>query len=496
MMLLTSLDNPPLRRSVTKHGFAKVGRRLAPAAGTLALALALAIPPALAPIAFSPAALAQQNAPRRSPTTIRDTEIENLLRDYMRPIWRAAGLTQQNLRVVIISDPSFNAFVMDGKRIFVNTGALASSETPNEIIGVLAHETGHIAGGHLARMRLELENAQTMAIIGTLLAAGGVAAGAASGGNMGGAAAALAGPQEIARRSVLAYARAQEQAADRSAVTYLNATKQSPVGMVRTFERMQNDQMFISQRVDPYVLSHPMARERVAALEDLVAKSPYKNVKDSPELQARHDMMRAKLVGFSQPPDAVARRYPPSNTSRPARYARAISAYRYGAVPDAIRQIDALIAEQPNNPYFYELKGQALLEASRAREAIPPLRRAVQLSNGAPLIRTLLGQALVAANDKASLDEAVRELTFGVQREPDSAAGWRFLAQAYGQKGDLPNADLASAQSTLLTGDIRLARELAARARQAFPYGSPGWLKADDIVNLKPPPKQIRRQTP
>ncbi|WP_246549409.1 M48 family metalloprotease [Ancylobacter oerskovii] len=465
------------------------------AATLLLLAGALATPPALAPFAFAPLAGAQESG-RRNPTVIRDAEIENLLRDYMRPIWKAAGLTQQNLRVVIISDPSFNAFVMDGKRIFVNTGALASSETPNEIIGVLAHETGHIAGGHLARMRQEMENAQTMAIIGTLLAAGGVAAGAAGGANMGGAAAALAGPQEIARRSVLSYARAQEQAADRSAISYLAATKQSPVGMLKTFERMQNDQIFISQRVDPYVLSHPMARERVAALEDLVAKSPYRDIKDSPELQARHEMMRAKLVGFSMPPDAVARRYPPSNTSLPARYARAISAYRYGAVPDAIRQIDALIAVQPNNPYFHELKGQALLEAGRPREAIAPLRRAEQLSGGAPLIRTLLGQALVAANDKSSVDDAVRELTFGVQREPESAAAWRFLAQAYGQKGDLPNADLASAQSALLSGDVQLARELAARARQTFAYGSPGWLKADDIVNVKPPKKKPGRPTP
>lgn len=476
-MLLTCLDNPSLRRRLA----GAVGR-VARGAAACVLSLGLATGPGAA-----------QSSSQRSPTVIRDAEIENLLRDYMRPIWKSAGLAQQNLRVVIISDPSFNAFVMDGKRIFVNTGALVTSETPNEIIGVLAHETGHIAGGHLSRMRQEMENAQTMAIVGTLLAAGGVAAGMSSGANMGGASAALVAPQEMARRSLLAYARSQEQSADRAAVTYLTATKQSPSGMVRTFERLASDQIFISQRVDPYVLSHPMAHERVAALEDLEHKSPYLNVKDPPALQARHDMMRAKLVGFSQTPDAVARRYPLSNTSLPARYARAISAYRYGAIPDALRQIDGLIAEQPNNPYFYELKGQALLEASRAREAVPPLRKAVQLSDGNPLIRSLLGQALVAAGDKNSVDEAVRELTFGVQREPDSATAWRFLAQAYGQKGDYPNADLASAQSTLLTGDVKLARELAARARQAFPYGSPGWLKADDIVSYKPPAERKKR---
>ena len=445
---------------------------------TLVLACALAAPPAAA----------QQDPSRPKVNVIRDAEIETLLRDYMRPIYRAAGLQQQNIEVVLIGDRSFNAFVADGKRIFVNTGALAQSETPNEIIGVLAHETGHIAGGHLARMRQQLEAAQTAAIVAMLLGAGGVAAGAASGAQMGGVAAgAMMMPQDMIRRSLLAYQRGEEQAADRSAVSYLTATKQSPRGMLKTFERFQNDQMFISQRIDPYVLSHPMARERIASLEDLAAKSPYRDAKDPAELQARHDMMRAKLVGFTESPDAVQRRYPLSNTSLPARYARAISAYRFGSIPDAVRQIDALIAERPSNAYFYELKGQALLEAGRAREAVAPLRKASQLSGGAPLIRMLLGQALVAAGDKTSLDEAIRELNFGLQREANAPSGWRYLAMAYGQKGDIPNADLASAQSAFTAGEFKLARELAGRARLRFATGSPGWLKADDIVNFKPP---------
>ncbi|PZQ81063.1 MAG: peptidase [Ancylobacter novellus] len=432
---------------------------------------------------------------RQQPTIIRDAEIESLMRDYTRPIFKAAGLQQQNIQVVLIGDDSFNAFVADGKRIFINTGTLKKSQTPNEVIGVLAHETGHIAGGHLARMRQQMETAQTATIVAMLLAMGGVAAGASSGTNMGNAAAgAMLLPQEITRRTLLAYQRSEEQAADRSAVSYLNATKQSASGMLSTMQRLQNDQMFISQRIDPYVLSHPLASERVAALNDIAHKSPYFDVKDSPELQARHDMMRAKLVGFTQPPDGVARLYPPSNAGLPARYARAISAYRFGSVPDALRQIDALIAEQPRNPYFYEIKGQALLEAGRAREAVPPLRRAVELSNGAPLIRMLLGQAMVATNDKATMDEAVRELNFGLQREPASPIGWRYLAMAYGQRGDYPNADLASAQSALLGGDYRLARELATRAQSKFPLGSPGWLKADDILNSKPPPEALRRK--
>jgi predicted Zn-dependent protease len=483
MMLPTRLDNPQetpaamLRQAMSA---ARGALRFAVRLGALAAALTLAVQPAAA----------QQKRPK----LIRDVEIETLLRDYMRPIWAAAGLTQQNIRVVLIDDPSFNAFVMDGKRIFVNTGALMQSDTPNEIIGVLAHETGHIAGGHLARMRLQLEGAQTAAIVAMLLAVGGVAASAGSDNVGGNPAGLITGPQEAIRRTLLAYQRGEEQAADRAAVSYLSATKQSPRGMVKTFERFQNDQLFISQRVDPYVLSHPMARERIAALEELAARSPYVNAKDPPALQARHDMMRAKLYGFTQRPDAVARRYPLSNTSLPARYARAISTYRFGNVPDGVRQIDGLIAEQPNNPYFYELKGQALLESGRAREAVAPLRKATELTGGNPLLRTMLGQSLVESGDKASTDEAIRELNFGLQRDSNSSTGWRYLATAYGQKGDLANADLASAQSAFYGGDYKLARELAGRARLKFPLGSPGWLKADDIVNFKPPSMPVRRQ--
>nr|WP_186291940.1 M48 family metalloprotease [Ancylobacter moscoviensis] len=479
------LDNPPLRRSAAGSGrLARMAVRAAQGLGLLAAATLA-----------GPAAQAQGQG--RQPGIIRDAEIETLLRDYTRPIFKAAGLSQQNIQVVLVGSDSFNAFVADGRRIFINIGALKQSKTPNEIIGVLAHETGHIAGGHLANMRQQLEAAQTASIVAMLLAAGGVAAGASAGANMGGAAAgAIAAPQEIIRRSLLSYQRGQEASADRAAVTYLNATKQSARGMLTTFERFQNDQMFLSQRVDPYVLSHPMATERIALLSELAQKSPYFETKDSPALQARHDMMRAKLVGFTQPPESVSRVYPRSDNSLPARYARAISAYRFGAVPDAVRQIDALIAEQPNNAYFHEIKGQALLEAGRAREAVAPLRRAVALSGGNPLIRMLLGQALVATDDKSTMDEAVRELNFSLQREPSSPAGWRYLAMAYGRKGDIPNADLASAQSAFMGGDFRLSRELATRARNGFKLGTPGWLKADDIVNYKPPVDPRARKKP
>jgi predicted Zn-dependent protease len=421
---------------------------------------------------------------------IRDAEIEDLLRDYTRPILKAAGLAKQNIEVVIINDRAFNAFVADGQRIFVNLGALYESTTPNQIIGVLAHESGHIAGGHLARMREQLATAQTAAIIAMLLAGAGVAVSAASGrGSIAGEAAPglLLAPQEILRRTLLSYARSQEESADRAAVNFLNATQQSARGMLETFQRFADQGLFLSRQVDPYLLSHPMARERISQLETIAKQSPYFDRTDPPALQARHDMMRAKLVGFVDRPEMVLRRYPSSNQSLPARYARAISAYRYSDTRNAIAQIDALIAEQPNNPYFHELKGQALLESGKARDAIAPLRRAVQISNGAPLIRMMLGQALVQAGDPQFAEEAIRELLVALQREPNASLGLRELAVAYSRKGDQANAALAAAQAAFNDGDFRTARQLATRARAGFSQNTPGWLKSDDIVNFKPP---------
>ncbi len=445
-----------------------------------------------AALAFAPVApaLAQE---AKGPPVLRDTEAEQLLRDYSRPILRVAGLEKQNIQVVIINDSSFNAFVADGHRIFVNYGAILQSETPNQLIGVLAHETGHLAGGHLAKLREQLSRAQTQMIIAMLLGAGAMVAGARSGANSGLAdagAAAIAGPQEMIRRSLLGYQRQQEEQADRAGVKFLTMTGQSPKGMYETFRRFTNESLFSSRGADPYLQSHPMPADRVAALEGIARASPYWDKKDPAELQLRHDMVRAKISAFMERPDTVYRRYPLSNTSLPARYARAITTYLHGDLRSALAQIDGLIQVQPSNPYFYELRGQALLEGGKPAEAIAPLRKAVQLSGNAPLIEMLLGQALVGTDNKAYTDEAISILRAALARENEAPLGYTELAMAYGRKGNYAEADLASAQAAYLSGDHKTARELASRAKTRFAIGTPGWVRADDIVSAKPMPGQ------
>jgi len=456
--------------------------------GLTAVTVALAL--ALSPLA----SVRAEDHENRGPPVLRDTETEQLLREYTRPILRVAGLEKQNIQMVIINDPSFNAFVADGRRIFVNYGAILKSETPNQVIGVLAHETGHLAGGHLAKLREQLAQAQTQMIIAMLLGAGAMVAGSRSSNPNNGMAnvgvAAIAGPQEMIRRTLLSYQRQQEENADRAGVKFLTATGQSAKGMYETFKRFTDESLFAAHGADPYLQSHPMPAERVAALEGLARASPYWDKKDDPALQLRHDMVRAKISAFMERQDTVYRRYPLSNTSLPARYARAITTYLHGDLNNALTQIDGLIQAQPNNAYLFELRGQALLEGGRPKEAIAPLHKALQLSNSAPLIEMLLGQALVATENKAYTDEAITILRAAVARESEAPLGFSQLAMAYGRKGDYAEADLASAQAAYLRGDNKTARELASRAKTRFAVGTPGWVKADDIVSAKPLPGQ------
>ena len=445
-----------------------------PASPAIALATAAAV-------VFASTPSREQTGSNAGIPLIRDAEIEQLLRDYTAPILKVAGLSNQNIQVVIINDRSFNAFVMDAHRIFVNTGSLMESTTPNQMIGVFAHETGHIVGGHLSKMRQELANAQTASIIAMLLGIGAMVAGAHSPDMANVGSAVALGPQAYLQNRMLSYQRAQEESADRAGVRFLTMTGQSAKGMYDTFKKFADEMMFSARYVDPYAQNHPMPEERMAALAELV-KTPYWDKKDPPELQFRHDMMRAKLYGFIDRPDAVLRRYPPTDNSMPARYARAISTYRYGDLRAAVAQIDSLITAMPNNPYFYELKGQALLEGGHPAEAIAPLRRAVQLAPSPALIQILLGQAMIAANDPKLAEEAIPILRTALLKEPESSDAYSQLAMAYGRKNDLADADLASAQAAFASGDNKTARELAARAKQRFPVGSPGWVRADDIV--------------
>lgn len=433
-------------------------------------------------------------AQARSLPLVRDAETEALLRSYAAPILKAAGLGGSNINIILVGDTSFNAFVVDGRRIFINIGVLMQAKTPNEVIGVLAHEAAHIAGGHLARFRDALAKAKTIAILATLLgAAAGVAGAAAGEGDVArGGVGVVQGGAAAAQRTLLAYQRGEEASADRAAITYLEKTKQSGRGMLETFRQFQDQQLFSARFADPYAISHPLARDRITGLERLVNASKYRDRKDPPALQARHDLMRAKIIGFTQHPRSVARKYPSSDKSLEARYARAIAQYRNRQLRKALRNIDKLIKAQPNNPYFWELKGQALIENGRPKDAIGPYRKAVSLAPKSGLIRIALGYALVASEVPGNLGEGISHLESALSREKDSGLGYRQLAIAYGRQGKVSLADLATARGLFVSGDFKNAKRYAKRAQKKLNRGTPAWLQADDIVSYKPP-KKVRR---
>ena len=417
---------------------------------------------------------------------IRDAEIEGLMRIYTRPILKAAGLNPKAVRVYLISDPRINAFVAGGQRIFINTGLLTESPTPNEVIGVLAHETGHIAGGHLARIGSELDRASVTAIVGMLVGLAAMVGGAAAGQTEAAQAGqgVMMGSQGLAQRNVLTYQRSMESAADQAALKYLKATGQSPKGMLTLFEKLASQSIATLQNVSPYVMSHPMPFERIRNLETAAKASPYFDKKDPPELMLRHQLMQAKLAGYQNSAKAVFRDYPTSDQSMPARYARAIAMYRQGDIKNALPVLDSLIKDLPENPYFWELKGQALMEYGRPSEALEPIRKAMKLLPNNGLIQILMAQALIGTNNKNNAKEAVSLLKKAQRTENDMPVLYQYLGMAYGKMGDIPRAELATAEFAMLRGDRKLALDKANAAQKLFKTGTPEWTRANDILTF------------
>lgn len=437
--------------------------------------------------------MAPRLAAAQSLPLIRDSEIEALLTDYAKPIFRAAGLGTGRVAVRIVKNETFNAFVLDGNNVFIHTGALLMAKTPNEVIGVIAHESGHIAGGHMAALRIRIAHDQTRALLTQIIGIGALVGGAVQGGDGGrdtanAGQAVLQGGNEVIMRGILSERRSQESAADQAGLKFLNATKQSGRGMLETFERFQQQEYVSDQYQDPFVRSHPVATDRLARLRDLVNASPYVNEKDPPALQLRHDLMRAKLSGYLERPGVVLNRYPASDKSLPARYGRAIARFFQGgsgALEAATAGLDSMIKEQPSNAYFYETKGDLLMRAGRTADAIPNLRQALKLAPESPLIRVQLATALQSGNATATLTEAVDLLRKSLIEDQNPQA-YRLLANSYYKQEKQAEADAMTAQAYFLEGDLKQSQIFAKRAQTKLRAGSPEWIKNDDIINFKP----------
>ena len=424
---------------------------------------------------------------------IRDTEIENLLNDYAKPIFRAAGLGSGRIKMRIVQNEMFNAFVLDGRNVFVHTGTLMQALTPNEVIGVIAHETGHITGGHMAALRARIAKDQTRALLAQILGIGLMVAGGVAGGDnardLGSAGqGVMFGGNEIMMRSLLAERRQQESAADQAGLSFLNATKQSGRGMLTTFERFAQQEYISDAHKDAFARSHPLSTDRLARLRTLVESSPYYEAADPAQLQLRHDLMRAKLSGYLERPQVVFNRYPPSDKSLPARYARAIARFFQGGeggLEAALADVDSLLRERPDYSYFWEVKGDLLMRSGKMLEAVPSLRQAIKLDPEASLIRVQLAAALQNDDSPAAINESVALLRKSLIDDENSRA-FRLLATSYYKQGKRPEADAMIAQAYFIEGNLKQAQIFAKRAQTQLRSGSPEWLKNDDIINFKP----------
>lgn len=420
---------------------------------------------------------------------IRDTEIERLLREYEDPLLLAAGLSPASVKMYIVNDPTLNAFVAGGQNIFVHTGLIMELERPDQLIGVLAHETGHISGGHLARSGEAIAAASVPMLVSVGLGALAIIAGAPDAG-MG----IMAAGSQVATRQFYQFTRSQESSADQAAIRYLNATRQSPQGMIEVFEKFAGQEMLTQRSQDPYAYTHPMSRERIAALEQLVAEAPYRNMRGTPAQQHAYDMVRAKLHGYVERPEIALRRYPGSDTSKPARYARAVAYFRMPDIARAMSEIDSLLAEEPGNPYFLEVKGQLLVEMGRPREGIEPYRKAVQQLPDAPLLRVALAAALLATEDEKHIREALEEIKSALRLENDNSFAWFEAAQAYSRLGQPAMADLATAERFYAAGNMGQAIQFARRAQMGLDKTSTDWQRANDILTIAAAEMQNRQR--
>jgi len=419
-------------------------------------------------------------SPVYAQSILRDAESEALLADMSRDLIKAANLQPNNVRIILIGDPSINAFVAGGQAVYIHSGLIDAASSANEVQGVIAHELGHVTGGHVPLSDRMAKGATGITILSLLLGAAAMAAGSADAGmglmQMG---------QRAALGNFLAFSRAQEATTDAAGVRYLSGAGVSGRGMLDFFKKLQQQEYRWGLKrggEQSYVMSHPMSGERIATLTaDLQADAAWGKAND-PALEERFRRMQAKLRGYVSDPKDTLKRYPETDTTVPARYARAYAYHKSGYPQQAAAEAAALVRVEPQNPYFLELEGQILLESGKPREAIPPLREATERTNFQPLIATTFGHALLAVEDPALLPEAEKVLRQSVVRDQENPFAWYQLGMVYERKGDSARAALATAERTSMIGDMRIALPSAQAAMAGLPQGSPDWIRAQDIV--------------
>lgn len=433
--------------------------------------------------ALALSALAAAAQPGAAQTLIRDAEIESTLRRLADPVFRAASLPPDSIEILLVADSQPNAFVFGGRNMVFTTGLLTRFADPEKIRGVMAHEAGHITGGHLARRQIAMDNLRGPALASAVLGVVAAAAAGAAGGGAGAGAAVALGSQSAVQRAMLAFNRAEESAADQAALTYLERAGVDPEGMREVLETFRGQEVFSDRYRDPYALTHPISQARLSAIERRAAESPHAGTEPDAGIVYWTRRMKAKLEAFLNPPSATLSRLDPDAEDELATLRRAVALHRAPDPPAALREVERLVSLRPQDPYYHELKGQILLEGGRAEAAVAPLRRAAELAPREPLILGYLGRALLARGTPEA-DAEARDVLARASREAQGTDPGilRDLAIARSRAGEDGLSALASAERLMLLGRATDARRLAERAKGLLPRGGPAWLRADDIL--------------
>ena len=415
--------------------------------------------------------------PTKAQSLLRDAETEAFFREISDPIFEAAGLTPASVNMYLLGDQSLNAFVTGGQNIFIHSGLILASDDVDQLIGVIAHETGHIAGGHLVRNSDYASASTTTALASLVLGAAAILAGGADAGI-----GIIAAGQSVAQRQYLAYNRVQESSADLAGIQYLQEAGVSGRGLIQFFDKLRDQEILAQIRQDPYVRSHPLNRQRILSLQDGVSKSPYFQTPPNKEHNERFNRIKAKLAGYIYGPQRTLRVYPLSDQSHAARYARVYAYHKALEWDLAMVEVDSLLKDEPENPYYYEIKGQILFEQGKVKEAVPVFERAAYYSSNQPLIMTALGQALVSLEDNELMERAIPILEDATRQDNQNAFAWFNLAKAYSWLEKTPEASLATAERFYAVGGAGQAAYHAAQALKGLKRGTTEWLRAQDIL--------------
>ncbi|MFQ6729709.1 MAG: M48 family metalloprotease [Alphaproteobacteria bacterium] len=412
--------------------------------------------------------------PAHAVSMINDTETEKLLADLIQPLANAAKIPDGRLKIHIVDDDDFNAFVSGGEDVYIYTGLLKQIKTPNALQAVVAHEMGHMLGGHTAQMadRLSAEMKRTMLIqalgVGLMVAGGNPSLGAGV----------LAGSSGIAQQSMLAFTRDEERIADNMGVNLMIDAGQNPNGFVTVFEQMRDLTGELESKINPNRINHPLTNERLNNVKSQIKQSDIKNTHTAQPDE--YEMVRAKLIGYLDNSKSVLAKYPYTDKSSPALYARAIANMRNGNLDGAKMGVQTLISRMPDNPYMYELMGDIEYQFGHYDDSVRAYEQALKLTKNAPQIQTAL--ALVLTERKKPNDDtrAIELCKASLLSEPTAFTYW-VLARAYGDN-DNGRSAWAMAEYYHMNKKEDEAKKYAKIAQKHLKKTDPEYIKAGELV--------------